>query len=120
MFSTLPSPFRSGEELVARTTAVLNEARELYTIAGELEDAGNSQKALEAFREVEMLAADFPGIRDDIHRTEQSAEMLSEINGTLEPGQGNEAEEGGFAFGQSPGNTGRTSRCRAGSENAKG
>lgn len=89
--------FDEREELEAKTSAALNEARELYSIAGELEDAGNLPKALDAFREVEALVSDFPRIRDDIMRTEQSAQMLHEFDGST-PEDGDET----FAFDSLP------------------
>ncbi|WP_163337037.1 hypothetical protein [Desulfopila sp. IMCC35008] len=94
--------FSEKAELEAKTSTALNEARELYVIAGELEDAGNSQKALEAFREVEALVADFPNIRDDIMRTEQSAVMLGEINGSIDQKNAISDTEESFAFDSLP------------------
>lgn len=94
--------FAEKGELEARTSAALNEARELYTIAGELEDAGNSRKAFDAFREVETLVADFPNIRDDIMRTEKSAEMLREINSRAEGADSVPDKDDSFAFDSLP------------------
>lgn len=72
--------FPGKRDLSDRTAFALREARTLYEEAKGYENQGLSHKALECFRAVEDLVADYPGISSDISRTEQSANMLKEIS----------------------------------------
>ena len=81
--------FPERNELTEMTAAALNQAQKLYIQAEEYENQGLAGKALECFRAVEHLVADYPNIRADISRTENSTEMLEDIS---PPGQHDTSE----------------------------
>jgi len=72
--------FPERQELSEKMSTALKRAQKLYAEAEEYENQGLSDKALECFKAVENLVADYPNIRADISRTENATELLQDIN----------------------------------------
>jgi len=72
--------FPERQDLSEKTATALARAQKLYLEAEEYENQGLSDKALECFKAVENLVADYPNIRADISRTENAAEILHDIH----------------------------------------
>ncbi|SHO46211.1 hypothetical protein [Desulfopila aestuarii] len=88
--------FPERQDLFEKTATALARAQKLYTEAEEYENQGLADKALECFKAVENLVADYPNIRADISRAENATEMLQDIH---EPTNGRKK---GRKNGQSP------------------
>lgn len=76
---TADNDFPDRQELTEKTALALQEALKLYGEAEDYENQGLPNKALECFKAVETVVADYPNIRADISRVENAAEMLQEI-----------------------------------------
>jgi len=72
--------FSERQDLTEKTTFALQQAQKFYTEGEAYEDQGLADKALECFKAVENLVADYPNIRADISRTENATEMLREVS----------------------------------------
>jgi tetratricopeptide (TPR) repeat protein len=73
--------FPGRSDLAGQAASAMREAQSLYEKAEEFENRGAAKEALECFRTIENLVADYGNIRADILRTEQAVEMLGEIAG---------------------------------------
>jgi ubiquitin-protein ligase len=68
------------EVLLSESQKEIRKGEELYKKAKELEHRGNATGALEKFKEVSSLVSDFPAIRSDIMRMEQTIDLLEDLS----------------------------------------
>jgi tetratricopeptide (TPR) repeat protein/ubiquitin-protein ligase len=64
--------------LATQAAEALKQAREIYNQGTDFEHQGNPSKALSTFQQVEAICSDYPGIQEDIERTEQAKELLGD------------------------------------------
>jgi tetratricopeptide (TPR) repeat protein len=70
--------FDDHDNLSRQTASALQQAREKYDQATDFEHQGNPGRALDAFKQVEAVVSDYPGLLEDIERTNQAKELLGD------------------------------------------
>jgi len=81
----LPSSSEEIDELLSDAEHAINEADQYNKIAQEKEQRGNADLALEGYKKVIAIVADFPTITSSIDRAERSLSMLKEVAPELLP-----------------------------------
>lgn len=76
------APYNQQDELLSLTEQELEKAQKLYREAEVYEHEGNPVHSLQKYQEVQNCVSDYPGIEEDIKRTEQSVELLGSFEET--------------------------------------
>ncbi|MDX9893803.1 hypothetical protein [Desulfofustis limnaeus] len=89
--------FADKTRLSDQADSALQQARELYNQGTDHEHQGDPGKAYNAFKQVEKVVSDYPGLTEDLDRTAQAKELLGDWIETPQPSADREeypAEEG--------------------------
>ncbi|SHH67566.1 hypothetical protein [Desulfofustis glycolicus] len=70
--------FNERSRLTEQAKAALQQARDVYNQGSDHEHQGDPGRAYEAFKQVEKIVSDYPGLQEDLERTAQAKELLGD------------------------------------------
>lgn len=92
--------FSERARLAEQAKAALQQARDVYNQGSDHEHQGDPGRAYEAFKQVEKIVSDYPGLQEDLERTAQAKELLGDW---LDPSADKEQDEQSAAYAEQDG-----------------